>query len=683
MQNKSERKLPELLAPAGHYDALSAAVAAGADAVYFGVGAYNARMNAKNFDGDDLLSALSLCHAHGVKAHITLNTQLYDRELDDALRTVERLYGAGVDALIVADIGLASLIHKYFPELELHASTQMSGHSLRDAEYFASLGFSRIVVAREISRENLRLVCERSPIDVEMFIHGANCVSTSGQCLMSSLIGGRSGNRGECAQPCRMQYNGKYPLSPKDLCLAEHMEEIIDLGVSSLKIEGRMKSPDYVYRVVSVYRRLLDEGRNADRSDINELSRAFSRSGFTDGLFTGIGKKHPNDMLGIRTDDDKATSRKTEVEVPKPSAVKIKKITAVFAENTPSRLTFETDGRCVTVFGNVPETAKNKPMTEEYARSQLSKLGGTNFTAETAEFDISVADGIMLPASALNELRRKAVSALTEIKRTSVTLPCGELFKTEKAEHRKNPIKTAEFLSKEQITDEAKEYFDRIYLPLEEYTDAANGDACGVVLPPTVFDSEVEKVKKQLEDAVKNGAKYAILSNSGQLALIGDLDLIPVAGFRYNINNSLSAASAIDAGAVTVTASPELTLPQIRDIAKTAPTAIISYGRIPVMTTERCIVRAVSGDRCVCKTENVTLTDRTGAKFPIRSLDGCRNIIYNSVPVYMADKFDKIALTGSAAAHFMFTVETPNEVDKIIAAYKNGTPTNDRIRRIK
>lgn len=247
---RSNKALPELLAPAGHIDSLTAAVSAGADAVYFGVGAYNARMNAKNFDSEDLKSALSLCHAHGVKAHVTLNTQLYDREVGNALRTVEELYDAGVDALIVADLGMAELIHKYFPDFELHASTQASGHSIRDAEYFASLGFSRIVVARETSYENIAKICKESPIDVEMFIHGANCVSFSGQCLMSSLIGGRSGNRGQCAQPCRLGYNGSYPLSPKDLCLAGHIKEIMDLGVSSLKIEGRMKSPDYVYRVV-------------------------------------------------------------------------------------------------------------------------------------------------------------------------------------------------------------------------------------------------------------------------------------------------------------------------------------------------------------------------------------------------------------------------------------------------
>ncbi len=672
---------PELLAPAGTPEALKAAVAAGADAVYFGVGAFNARMNAKNFGSDDLKSALSLCHAHGVAAHITLNTQIYDKELTDAIRTAEMLYRAGVDALIVADPGLAALIHKYFPDLELHASTQASGHSLRDAEYFASLGYSRIVVARETSRENIRAIVDGSPIMVEMFVHGANCVSVSGQCLMSSLIGGRSGNRGECAQPCRLKYNGAYPLSPKDLCLAEHIREICELGVGSLKIEGRMKSPDYVYRVTSVYRRLLDEIRNASAGEMAELARAFSRSGFTDGFFTSRGKADPNKMLGIRTDADKNETRASETAVPPPKAVDILSLSASFIRGEKSKLTLSTKTKTVTVTGDMPELAKTRPMTAEYAASQLKKLGGTPFTAENARVNVTIDDGVMLPASALNELRRRAVAALTEKEIGSGAMPEGErLPALAAAEKCTSPLLTAEFLSPDVITEAAGSYFDIIYLPLERFDGTL---AKGVVMPPVVYDSEEDAVRKRLVDAAEAGATHVMIANAGQMRLIKGLSLIAAGGYRANVNNSYSAKLMEAAGAELVTLSPELMLPAVRDISSVVKSAVVVYGRIPLMTTERCIVRAVSGNKCVCKKENTVLKDRMGAEFPVRAIDGCRSVIYNSVPVYMADKSDKLRAVNARVWHFMFTTESTAEVDGVIRAYRNEESASYPVRRLK
>lgn len=287
---------PELLAPVGSPEALSGAIAAGADAVYLGTTLFNARMNAKNFDRSALLEALEKAHAAGVKVYVTMNTALLDRQIKDALIQTEFLYKSGVDALIVADLGFAKKVKELFCDLPLHASTQASGHSLAAAQFFHSLGFSRMVCARELSRENIKYLAANSPIPIEMFIHGAMCVSASGQCLLSSFIGGRSGNRGECAQPCRMRYNGRYPLSLKDMCLAGHICEILESGVRSLKIEGRMKSPEYVRGVVSVYRMLLDERRDAAEDEIKYLADLFSREGFTDGYYT----KKLVDMNGTR-----------------------------------------------------------------------------------------------------------------------------------------------------------------------------------------------------------------------------------------------------------------------------------------------------------------------------------------------------------------------------------------------
>jgi len=303
-------KTPELLCPVGGMDTLSAALLSGADAVYLGAKDFNARMNAKNFDRPALSEAIARCHEKGVRLYVTLNTLLTDRNLPEALDLVSFLYGVGCDALILADVGFASLCHRFFPDFELHASTQMSGHNASFARVMQKSGFSRMVCAREMDRENLRLLCQASPLEIELFVHGAICASASGQCLMSSMIGNRSGNRGACAQPCRLPYNGSYPLSFKDLSLASHMKEILSLGVSSLKIEGRMKSPEYVYSTARLFRTLLDEKRNATPKEMASLAAVFSRSGFTDGYFT---RNLSAGMLGIRTQEDKKKSAKSAV----------------------------------------------------------------------------------------------------------------------------------------------------------------------------------------------------------------------------------------------------------------------------------------------------------------------------------------------------------------------------------
>ncbi len=303
------QKTPKLLAPAGSMAALKAAIDAGADEVYLGGSAFNARINASNFDNDALVKAGRLCKNANVGMHITLNTLIYDKEFKSVLEYVDFLANeVRPDALIVQDLGLVSAIRQKFPNLALHASTQMRIHSYLDAEYLKKLGFTRAVLARELPKEDIKAFAETG-LETEIFVHGAICISESGGCLMSSVIGNRSGNRGECAQPCRLPYKGenRYPLSVKDMCLASHITEIADCGVKSLKIEGRMKAPDYVGAVVSVYRKLLDERRNATGEELKYLANVFSRSGFTDGYFTS---RINRDMFGIRREEDKQKSEK-------------------------------------------------------------------------------------------------------------------------------------------------------------------------------------------------------------------------------------------------------------------------------------------------------------------------------------------------------------------------------------
>jgi putative protease len=349
-------KLPELLCPAGSFECLVAAVEAGADAVYLGGKRFGARAYAKNFDTEELARAVSYCHLHGVKLYVTLNTLIYDKELSDAVSYAAELYEMGVDALIIADLGAVREIRRQVPRLPLHASTQMSLHNAAGVDVAERLGCERAVVARELSFADIKKITEGTGIEIEVFLHGALCVCHSGQCLFSSMVGGRSGNRGECAQPCRLPYNGGHPLSLKDLSLAEHIPELIDSGVSSLKIEGRMKSPAYVYTVTKIYRRLLDEGRAATAKELSELRAVFSRDGFTDGYFTG---KIKEKMTGMRSESEKSSVAEIKFELKK---------TPVRAEcriilGEPSSLTLTSGERTVTVTGAVPNTAENAPLS--------------------------------------------------------------------------------------------------------------------------------------------------------------------------------------------------------------------------------------------------------------------------------------------------------------------------------
>ena len=693
------KKLPELLAPAGSLEALKAAIAGGADAVYFGGGDFNARINAKNFTNEELKQAIDLLHSCGKKAYITLNTLVHGREMEDYLRFAEFVYLAGADALIVADIGGAQAIHRHLPHLELHASTQMSGHNLAQAQLLADNGFSRMVVARETSRADLEYLVKNSPIEIEMFTHGALCVCHSGQCLFSSLVGGRSGNRGECAQPCRLPYrdengNESYPLSLKDLSLASHITELIDMGVHSLKIEGRMKSPEYVFGVVRAFRTLLDEGRNATPGEISELAKIFSRGGFTQGYYEN---KIDGRMLGIRSDEQKRISRLSlysseRMDEPKPQKIKISAYASVLADE-PISLSLECGDVRVTAYGQIPEAAISAPLSAENIKKSLTKLGATRF--ELCDYVAVTDDNIMVPVSALNTLRRDACELLEKALREKESARVGfEKYEPKNpeechvvphsakisqfsAKNRKKAQKTARFYSPKQITDDARDFFDIIYLPLEKFS----GECEGVVLPPVIFDSEMPKVEKMLESAKKNGAKYALVGNLGALELAKGQGFIIHGDFRFNVYNNETVAALSDLEVESVILSPELTLPQMRDVK--GDTAAIVYGRIPLMLLEKCVAKEISSCEA-CAMGRATLTDRKGISFSVLREWEHRSVIYNSAPTYMADRRADLDRAGVENRHFIFSTESADEINAIISAYRNGAPAPEgaRIRRI-
>ena len=683
---------PELLSPAGSPAALEAAIAAGADAVYFGAQAFNARKNASNFNDEELQRAVSLCRLYGVKTNIVLNTQLYGAELSQAIALAEKLLSYGADAFIVADIGLAKELLRLFPGVSLHASTQCTGQNALSARALAEIGFERMVAPRELLLNDIQTLCKSSPIETEIFIHGALCVSHSGQCLMSSMIGGRSGNRGECAQPCRLPYKTKnpYALSLKDLCLAAYVPDLMDAGVASFKIEGRMKTPEYVYGVISAYRKLIDEHRGATPEEIRRMAALFSRSGFTDGYYHGNISKS---MLGIRTDADKQTTasvsdgnKNVKYELPKMPI----SMSAEFPENKPAVLrgTVKRGEAFFTaeVEGDLCVSAQKTPTGKDRIAENLKKLGSTPFAPETVEVK---ADEINIPISSVNALRRSLCEKLNaQLIGEIPSYPGfdGKLPKKTGSVH--SAQKSAYFCFYDSLTEKALHYFDRIFLSLTEYTAHADRlrtyKNVGIAFPPVAFDHELPTVRALAEKAYANGARIALIPGFWQAEMASEIGFEKHGDFRLNLYNSESASVYAERGFSSVIVSPEVGASVTSGISCPISKGYIVYGRLPLMTMEKCMIRdsfSDKDDRVACRycdTHKISkLTDRTGATFPVLREFQHRNVIFNSVPTYMADK----PLSG-LFAHAIFTDENKAAVDDIIERIRTRQPSKTKFRRL-
>ncbi len=677
-------RLPELLSPAGSFAALRAAIDGGADAVYMGGASFNARMNADNFSTDSMFEAVKLAHSYGVKLYQTINIMVLDRERDELLRSAEESAKAGIDAFIVSDLGAAELLHAYLPEMPLHASTQMSVHNTDGAKLLGKYGFSRVVPARELPRDDIKHMVDNCGLDVEMFVHGALCVSHSGQCLFSSMVGGRSGNRGLCAQPCRLPYacdgmrvSDKYPLSLKDLSLSSHIKEIIDSGVSSLKIEGRMKSPEYVRGVTNIWRQLLDEGRDAQAFERRRLEELFSRGGFTDGYYT---KSIGYGMLGIRSDEDKQASREVERfnKITRKSPIDM---TVVMRSGEPASLTLKYKDKCVTVTGDVPMEAINAPLDEQSVRKCMAKLGETPFLL--GKFELVLDGRLMMPISALNSLRRGGAEQLLELINDKKEVVFGNM-KTACPKRSPKKRNVGRFYTSENITHSARDYFDIILLPLDKFTDF-DGSADGFWMPEVIFDSEWGKVREKLQKAAEKSPEYIVISNLGQIKTVREIfpEAELIADFRFNIGNAGTAEFFEKNGFESYVASPELTLPQLRDL-RGAKAAIV-YGRIPLMLLEKCVIKELYGNETscnICGKGEARMKDRRGFVFPIIRAAEHRNIVLNSMPTYMADRQDKLSSAGITDRHFIFTTERCDEVDRVIEAYKFCREPKSEVRRI-
>jgi len=607
---------PELLAPAGSPESLRAAVQNGADAVYLGWGEFNARRGAKNFDDQEFADALVYCHARGVRVFLTMNTLLTDRELPAALETAATACRLGIDALIIQDWGLFDLLRKALPDLPLHASTQMSVFTSGGACETAADGCERVVIARECSREDTAEICRNCPVEIESFVHGALCMCYSGQCAMSALIGSRSGNRGRCAQPCRLPYGfnepakKKYPLSLKDSCLAAELEDMEEMGVACLKLEGRMKRPEYVAVISRIYARLLEEGRKPTATEQAELEQAFSRSGFTDWYWQG---KHGAGMFGVRPEnapDPKALfdAARTSYEKDDLRTSPVH-LTCAIRAGVPCTLTASDGAHTVTVFGSVPEAARNRALTDTEVADRLKKTGGTAFRCESV--DVTVEDGLSLPASAINALRRDALNALTEARTTPPArreLSAPALPDIDCSES--TPQFTISVTMAEQLTGGVLDFHPaRTYVPLEvlaamKALPESDTEWCAV-LPRVWRDRDEAQLRKMLEDAKALGVTSVMLGNIGHFPLVRDLDLTMYGDYGLNVFNSRSLNYLRNKGLSSACLSFELRFSQMRDMQKILPAEAIVYGRLPLMITENCLVQ----NQCNCR------LDRSGRWF--------------------------------------------------------------------
>ena len=679
----------ELLSPAGSPESLRAAVQSGAGAVYLGWGDFNARRSAKNFSDEEFADALRYCHERGVRVFLTLNTLLTDRELPRALETATAACRMGVDSVLVQDWGLFDLLRQALPDLPLHASTQMSLFTSGGCREMAADGCERVVIARECSAADTAEICKNCPAEVEVFVHGALCMCYSGQCEMSALIGGRSGNRGRCAQPCRLPYGvnepakKSYPLSLKDSCLADRLGEMAEMGVACLKLEGRMKRPEYVAVITRIYARLLAEGRRPTAAEKAELEQAFSRSGFTDWYWQG---RHGAGMFGTRPENapdpkELFAQAKAAYEKGDQRTVPVRFACTVRA-GVPCALTAETeDGRAVTVTGPVPEAARSRAVTAEELCQRLRKTGGTAYRckAVTAEVD----EGLSLPASAVNALRRDALAALTDARtappqRRELPVPPPPAGDRAAAA----PRFTVSVTTAAQLTPQLLALGPaRVYVPLEllaafSALPEADTEWCAI-LPRVWRDRDEPELRRWLDHAKALGVTAVLAGNIGHLSLVRDTGLAVYGDYGLNVFNGRSLDYLRKKGLSSACLSFELRFAQLRDLPKCLPAEAIVYGRLPLMITENCLIE--NAGACRCDRPNF-LTDRTGAAFPLLPAYGHRTEIQNSRVLWLADRPEYRHL-GLSFARLRFTTETPEECLRVFRDYQAGAAASGEFTR--
>ena len=671
----------ELLSPAGSPEAVIAAVQNGADAVYLGFGDFNARRSAHNFTPEEFEKAVRYCHLRSCRVYVTLNTLVNDREMPAAMAAARLASEKGADAVLVQDLGLAQAIRAAFPDLPIHASTQMSIHNLAGAMAAQQMGMTRVVLARELSLEEIRFISRNTSVETEVFVHGALCFCHSGQCYLSAMIGRRSGNRGMCAQPCRMQYSlggrmDDYPLSLKDNCLADRLMALEEAGVRCVKIEGRMKRAEYTGIVTGIYAKLLKEKRSPTSEEMSILERTFSRDGFTQGYLDG----NKENMHGVRAEADDEIDRlyadaRKDYGSGELRRVPLHFYTLIKKGERAKAIAFDDDGNRAVAFGPVPERARQMGVTPSYIEEQMYKTGGTPFTV--VENQARTEEGLFLSASEINELRRRLISELSDQRMTPPerrTLPLPPMPENRKPEGEVAAI--FQVSTEEQLSPELAELKPQyLYAPallMAEHMDRlmpflTAGTVPVAVLPRIITDDEAEPVFAALEKLHSWGVNEALVGNIGHIALVRRAGMEPRGDFGLNAFNSRSLEVLRTAGLLSVTASFELRLSQIRDLMKPLNTEMIIYGRLPVMVSDQCVIRQSAG-RCNCQVP-AQLSDRTGSVFPVVKEYGCRNVIYNAHKLFLADRRTELLSAGLWGLRLLFTTESARECVEVAKAY--------------
>ena len=672
----------EILAPVGNEEMLRAAVFSGADAVYLGFSGFNARTSANNFDADTLKDAVRFCHARGVAVHVALNTTVYGGELPALEAAIRAVAASGADAVICQDLAVATLIGRIAPQLPRHGSTQMSVHSLQGALELKELGFTRVVLARELSLPEVEHITKHCGIETECFVHGALCMCVSGQCYMSAFLGGRSGNRGSCAGPCRLPFEanalpeGKpgrlHHLSLKDNSVIDKLDQLQVLGVASAKIEGRLRTPEYVAAAVSA----CLAGREGRAYDRDLLKNAFSRSGFTSGYLDG---KIDGTMFGVRSEADAEQTKKTlpmlrELYRRERSRVPVKMKLEI--EEGGEKLTvMDADGNKAFAYGDAePQPARTDP-TESLHRS-LAKTGGTPFAASAEDITVEMDGGPwFVPGSAVNELRREALDAL--LKKREMLRP----WPTTDEHVPALPLRTlpsrrtlrARFESWEQVPERALDGIEYLILPIAQADRVPREWRAKTLLelPRVMFGRLEEDTARRIAATQDAGFAGYEVSNIAHLRLCRGL---PMSGsFGLNITNQLAAQFYADNGLGSMLILPEVKDSDISTIAPThngrpVPTGVLVYGHMPLMVTRACPLQNIH-DCAHCDKTGV-LTDRKAKKFPVRCGLGVRTI-YNPVPIYMGDKPGALTVDYGVA---YFTLESREEAAQILDMIRTHAP---------
>ena len=670
----------EILAPVGSEEMLRAAVFSGADAVYLGFSGFNARTGAGNFDADSLKEAVRFCHARGVAVHVALNTTVYGTELSALEQAIRAVAASGADAVICQDLAVATLIGKIAPQLPRHGSTQMSVHTLQGALELKELGFTRVVLARELSLPEVEHITKHCGIETECFIHGALCMSVSGQCYMSSFLGGRSGNRGSCAGPCRLPFEanalpeGKpgrlHHLSLKDNSAIDKLDKLQALGVASAKIEGRLRTPEYVAAAVSA----CLAGREGRAYDRDLLKNAFSRSGFTSGYLDG---KIDGTMFGVRSEADAELTKKTlpmlrELYRRERSRVPVQMKLEI--EEGGEKLTVtDADGNKAFAYGDAePQPARTDP-TESLNRS-LTKTGGTPFTAEkiTVEMD---GGPWFIPGSAVNELRREALDALLKKREVLRPWPTTEEHVAALPQRTLPPRRTlrARFERWEQVPERALDGVEYLVLPIAQADRVPREWRAKTILelPRVMFGALEQDTARRIAATQDAGFAGYEVSNIAHLRLCRGLPM--TGGFGLNITNNVAAQFYAEQGLSSLLILPEVKDSDIASIAPTrngkpVPTGVMIYGHMPLMLTRACPLQNIH-DCAHCDKTGV-LTDRKAKKFPVRCGLGVRTI-YNPVPIYMGDKPGALAVDYGVA---YFTLESREEAAQVLDMIRTHAP---------